>query len=202
MTAAPRCTATSKQTGEQCKNRPTPGLTVCRFHGGRGKHVAAKAARNIEAAKAAQAVATLGIEVETTPHQALLDEVRRAARMVVFYEERLTTLASADTSRLISGVTKITQTGNRPGDQTKVVETTPNVWLTLWNEERDRLTRVAATAIKLGIEERHVRIAEQQGAEIAMLIRRILGRLNLTDDQQLLVSTVVPEELRALAAGA
>lgn len=202
MTAAPRCTATSKQTGEQCKNHPTPGLAVCRFHGGSTKAAKAKAERNLEAAKASKTVARLGLEVEVGPHEALLGEVRRAARMVVFYEERLTTLASADTSRLISGVTKITQTGNRPGDQTKVVETTPNVWLVLWNEERDRLARVAAAAIKLGIEERHVRVAEQQGAEIALLIRRILGRLELTEAQQLLVGTVVPEELRALASGA
>ncbi len=29
------CTATSKQTGERCKNRPTPGRTVCQHHGGK-----------------------------------------------------------------------------------------------------------------------------------------------------------------------
>lgn len=28
------CAATSKQSGERCKNRPSPGRTVCRFHGG------------------------------------------------------------------------------------------------------------------------------------------------------------------------
>lgn len=31
---APRCAARSKQSGEQCKNRPSPGKRVCRFHGG------------------------------------------------------------------------------------------------------------------------------------------------------------------------
>jgi hypothetical protein len=30
-----RCTATSKQTGERCRRFPTPGRTVCRFHGGK-----------------------------------------------------------------------------------------------------------------------------------------------------------------------
>lgn len=31
---APRCTATSKQSGERCKRRPIPGGKVCVMHGG------------------------------------------------------------------------------------------------------------------------------------------------------------------------
>jgi len=31
-----RCTATSKSTGDRCKNWATPGFNVCRFHGSRG----------------------------------------------------------------------------------------------------------------------------------------------------------------------
>lgn len=30
-----QCTATSRGTGEQCKNPPVPGKTKCRFHGGK-----------------------------------------------------------------------------------------------------------------------------------------------------------------------
>ena len=33
---APRCTATSKRTGEPCKAPAVRGWTVCRFHGARG----------------------------------------------------------------------------------------------------------------------------------------------------------------------
>ena len=33
---APRCTATSKRTHEQCKAPAVKGWTVCRFHGARG----------------------------------------------------------------------------------------------------------------------------------------------------------------------
>jgi hypothetical protein len=36
--AAPRCTATSKRTGERCKGPSVRGWTVCRFHGARGGH--------------------------------------------------------------------------------------------------------------------------------------------------------------------
>ncbi|TCL01620.1 hypothetical protein BXY66_2936 [Shimia isoporae] len=36
MNAAPRCTATSKRTGERCKGPAVRGRTVCRFHGAGG----------------------------------------------------------------------------------------------------------------------------------------------------------------------
>lgn len=34
MRVTPRCTARARSTGERCGNRPIPGGTVCRFHGG------------------------------------------------------------------------------------------------------------------------------------------------------------------------
>jgi len=41
--AAPRCTATSKRTGERCKGPAVRGWTVCRFHGAGGGHGSGKA---------------------------------------------------------------------------------------------------------------------------------------------------------------
>ena len=38
-----RCTAKSKQSGQQCKQRPIPGGTVCHYHGGGAPQVRAKA---------------------------------------------------------------------------------------------------------------------------------------------------------------
>ena len=36
MQASPRCTATSKRSGEPCKNAAVRGWSVCRMHGARG----------------------------------------------------------------------------------------------------------------------------------------------------------------------
>lgn len=36
--AAPRCTATSKRSGQRCKAPAVRGWTVCRMHGARGGH--------------------------------------------------------------------------------------------------------------------------------------------------------------------
>lgn len=70
----------------------------------------------------------------------------------------------------------------------------------LFNEERDRLVKVCGAALRAGIEERRVKLAEQQGILVAVVIRRILTRLKLNEAQLGLVATVVPEELRALTA--
>lgn len=45
-----------------------------------------------------------------------------------------------------------------------------------------------------------MKLAEQQGILVAVVIRRILTRLKLNEAQLGLVATVVPEELRALTA--
>lgn len=38
--AAPRCTATSRRSGERCKGPAVKGWTVCRYHGAGGGHKA------------------------------------------------------------------------------------------------------------------------------------------------------------------
>lgn len=193
------CTATSRS-GNQCKLPAVPGATVCRVHGGAAPQVKAAANRRLEYATAQQAATQLGLKIDTSPQQALIDEVQRAAGMVAYYGQKVAELAETDPQRLVNGVTRVEQREGFQAGTTKTVEATTNVWLRLWNEERDRLTRVAAAALKAGIEERRVQLAEAQGALIADVIRRILGRLNLTPDQSALVSEVVPAELRALTA--
>jgi hypothetical protein len=64
----------------------------------------------------------------------------------------------------------------------------------------DRLATYAAAALKAGVEERRVRLAEAQGAAVAAAIRSILDQLQLTPTQQGLVPTIVPTVLRSLAA--
>ena len=49
---------------------------------------------------------------------------------------------------------------------------------------------------------RELRLAEQQGALLADVIRAILADLNLTKAQQALVAVVVPAHLRAITGGA
>lgn len=54
---------------------------------------------------------------------------------------------------------------------------------------------------RLGLEERRVRLAEQTGAQLAGVVRAVLDRLALSDEQRALALTVVPDEFRRLGAG-
>lgn len=85
MAAPPRCSAKSKQTGEQCKQRPIPGGTVCRFHGGAAPAVKAAAETRQAEAAADQAVRKLWIGLDqATP---VKDPVDLLARMAGALEE-------------------------------------------------------------------------------------------------------------------
>lgn len=191
-----RCKGHNRK-GGQCGNPAVPGALVCTRHGGAAPQVVEAAQRRIAIAEARQAAETLGLLIDISPEQALLDEVQRAAGMVAFYQARVEELTDGGFDRLVWGHTKSKIGGEDSG---KTYEATPNVWLELFNAERDRLVKVCAAALRAGIEERRVKLAEQQGILVAAVIRRILTRLNLTEDQLALVPTVVPEEIRTLTA--
>lgn len=191
-----RCKGHNRK-GGQCGNSAVPGALVCKRHGGAAPQVQAAAQRRVAIAEARQAAETLGLLIDISPEQALLDEVQRCAGMVAFYQARVEQVADGGFEQLVFGLTKSKIGGEDGGD---TFEAKPSVWLQLLNEERDRLVRVCAAALRAGIEERRVKLAEQQGILVAAVVRRILTRLNLSEDQLALVPTVVPEELRTLTA--
>lgn len=200
-----RCWARAKSRGgAQCPNRAMKGQKVCRMHGGAAKHSIAKGEERVTEAKAAALVATYGRKIETTATEALLDEVQWTAGHVAWLRERVQEIESdaavAGTDRehpLVWGVTREKSGGEDFGT---TEEAAPNIWLKLYQQERAHLVKVCSEAIRAGIEERRIRLAEQQGQLVAQAIRAILADLELTTEQQARVPEVVPRHLRALAS--
>lgn len=204
-----RCTATAKTTGQPCGNWAIPGAPTCRFHGSANARSRQAAARRLAEAEAARQVATLGLPIDITPTDALLEEVRWTAGHVAWLRGKV--------AELDPEPGRVTDDGHNPGTAltwgtTKVkiggddagitAEAKPSIWYELYARERDHLVKVAGAALKAGVEERRVRLAEQQGDLVALAITRILDALNLTPDQQALVPEVVPAQLRLIAGGA
>ena len=81
-------------------------------------------------------------------------------------------------------------------------EAKPHIAYVMLERASDRLASYAAAALKAGVDERKVRLHEQQGALVSQVIRAVLGDLNLSPEQEALVGTVVPARLRALSEGA
>lgn len=196
-----RCTAkitggqTRKdQAGRRCRKPRVPGLPVCETHGGNSPRAREAAKQRLETEKARKLVATYGLPVEISPQDAILAEVHRTAGHVAWLEQQVHALTEGE---LVWGITRVKEGGD---DRGTTEEAVPHALLKLYNEERDRLVRVCAAALKAGVEERRVKLAEQQGALVADVIRSILADLKLTPTQSALVSEVVPRHLRALAA--
>lgn len=193
-----------KQAGKTCGNSPTEGGMRCWRHGGSSPQAKAAAARRVAEADAretmAKAVRTLGLPIDVDPGKALLDEIHWTAGHVAWLRDKVQELKDDD---LVWGRTQ-TDTGIGPQGPVDTVteKADPNVWYQLYLKEREHLAKVCALALRAGIEERKVKLAESQGLLVADVIRRILGALGLSPEQQRLVPEIVPRELRALASGA
>ena len=194
----PRCGGPRKKGRGPCTQAagwgtPHPGTGRCKLHGGcTPSHVAAG-----QKELARQAMETYGRPVDTNPVDALLDEVRWTAGHVAYLRERVQEL---EQDALVWGKTEQVDKRATEFAGTDTTEAAkPNLWLVLYQAERKHLVDVCKAAISAGIEERRVRLAEQQGQVIVGVIQAILGELKLTAEQRALVPEVVPRHLRAVA---
>lgn len=231
----PACTGHSKTTKRPCTAPPMRGQDVCRMHGGAARQNRAAGQRRVAEQAAERAVRTLGLPVDITPTDALLEEVRWTAGHVAWLREKVQELRPKtdpavdpdddgeaelpsrhpDHARhgLTWGTTQVVhkRSGEFPGTDTTEAAG-PSVWYELYHRERQHLVVVSQAAIRAGVEERRVRLAEQQGQIAVELIRRILDALyaalvasGISEDLlraawAAAVEEVVPREIRAMDA--
>lgn len=198
----PRCGAKRRDgTGETCRKGAGAGTSHggtgrCALHG--GSTVSHKAAATV--ALAEQAVKTYGLPLDVSPTEALLDEVKWTAGHVAWLRVQVQEL---ERQALVWGKTEEVDKGASEFTGVDITHAAvPNVWLELYRVERKHLLDVCKAAIACGIAERQVRLAEQQGALLASVIRAVLGdsELGLTPEQQTRAPAVVVRHLRAVAA--
>lgn len=221
-TGAPSCTG-HRRDGKPCGQPQMTEQHVCRLHGGKSPRALAAAEKRGQDRVAREAVKTYGLPVDVSPTEALLEEVRWTAGHVQWLRARVQELEQSQlvwgtvkTEREGGGEDRITFGGPDVDDEdvtglvdagslpvSKVVQAAgPSIWLDLYDRERKHLVAVASAAIRAGVEERRVRLAESQGELVAQAIRAILTDLGLTAEQEGRVAEVVPRHLRLLAGGA
>lgn len=130
-----------------------PGIGVCKLHGGATKN-------HIKAAARESYKRLLGDEIEIDPLNALLWCIRHAAGEMVFWGEQIDTIKKEEDwfTNTIAGKTI-------------------HHYVREQRLARDAMHRYSADAVKLGIAERQVRMAEMYGAMIATLVKGIITRL-------------------------
>ena len=119
---------------------------------------------------------TYGGPVDVDPITALLEELHRSAGAVRWLELMVQSLAPEQAA----------QSG----------------WLEVYRQERRHLVDVAGVAVRSGIAERHVALAEKQGALVAALVIKLLDlpELELRADQRRIARAFVARELHVLDA--
>ena len=189
-----RCTATVSSTGERCKKAPIAGGTVCRFHGGATRHVAAKAAVRAEVERwglsgktstddpgeiLLRLVTTLRVKVEH-----LGDEIQRKideGRELYGDEFALERILIGDTMAV-----------GEYGAATKTGEYIRGL-VKLEADAQNDLANAASKAVAAGLGERMVRQAERDGEMLAVMLFGIADRLQLTPEQRALVPMALRE---------
>lgn len=213
-----QCTAKSKRSGERCKKDAVPGCKTCSMHGSGTKAARAAGAKQIQLRKtedkARAAVVALGIKRTDDPITAMLDLIYWTAGEVDYWRSKVTAL---EDHALLWGKVK-TEEGIEKGEVTDITteQAGPPVEYVMLERASDRLAKYCADALRIGIEERRVRLVEAQGAALFQASRTILDRMlavaleALGNDRVLrervigawetALPIVVPEELRRLSS--
>ena len=139
--------------------------------------------------EARRVLKAMGEPLDVNPVEALLYLVREAAGNVAFLGARVQDLGYD----LVGPIYSLTRDG-------EAIQTSEDVLaiVKLYNDERDRLARVSKIALDAGIEERTVRVLEEQATALVHIIRSVVDNLGLAPEVRQRALALVSVELRRL----
>lgn len=123
----------------------------------------------------AEEVRRYGVSRDVNPFTALLDEVKRAAGAVAWLGMKV---------------------AEAPTDDALLEEWAP--WVRLYRAERSSLVKASETAIKLGLDERMVRVEEHRAEILARVLLDTLDALELPHEVKARAPGILRQQLLAL----
>jgi hypothetical protein len=220
----PTCTAHRSFGRGPCKNFPIRGGNVCaQTHNGRNEKVRDNARHNLEQEEAERRMTKTLVnmnpesELAANPLAGILWEVALSAQAVEWYAERIAELETPTLDGVPTTVDEILNEAHldRMGRPIRPPQERDQLWghdhdgdqamhilLALYNEERDRHVRNCEKAIKAGVAERMVALAQNQGTMIARafngLIEAMSAEFSLDSSQRERARQISANILRAL----
>jgi hypothetical protein len=176
----PLCGA-KKKNGDTCRQHAGAGtahkgIGRCRWHLGNTPAHRQHAVKQ----EAMRKMATMGVggDLEVTPGQALQGALNLSAN------------AMAWLTWMVGGIAE---------DEMLTPES--QSLLRLFNDEKDRLARIAQACANAGISERQIKLQEQQTDMMSQLLEAVMDKIQLTAEQRRAVGPAIRESLPALTAG-
>lgn len=184
-----RCVNPSQTSPDgRCRNRRLLGGTQCHWHGD-APQVKSKVAER-GAAIVAKHRAMVRLEKEGYPRIAGPEAV------IDMLEDRMS-VQYALSQKLDTIVLKLSEDDalryeHRAGEQIRGE-------VQAWIQINQMVTKLGSDYLKIGLDERKVRLAEAQARILMGVIQAVLNRLELNGDQRKLAAVIVPEELSRAA---
>lgn len=171
-----QCSAKSKRSGERCRKPATPGSPVCAMHGSKSPRAIVAAERRLAEKLAAE---LWGGRRDVHPASALLELVGWKASEVEYWRHRVHEIQQDDEASLTWGTTK-EKTGGEDYGTTR--EAKPHVALQLLHKAEADLAAYASAALKAGVDEAMVRIAQATAGQFRAVLALVLAdeRLGVT----------------------
>lgn len=173
-----RCLGHNRR-GGPCGQQPLNGSDVCRTHGARSPQALAKAQERVAEQAIRSEVTRLGLSIEGDPADQLLARVWEAAGNVEYYRSRIQALQDAGEEIYAPMISA----AGKDGDLYETGEAKPHVLVVLYNQERDRHVDYCATAMKLGIEQRRLRLQESHARALFAAVAKAVNAAQLTEEQ-------------------
>jgi hypothetical protein len=149
------------------------GVGRCKFH--LGTSPSHELSGVVELARREMAV--MGQPLNIEPHEAILQCIRIAAGEVRYCSDQIAELTVEQAAGPVE--TSVEKSGDSYSSEERKGPPALNIWILARRDAMDRLVTYAATALKAGVEERKVKVAERAGEMMADLIRGVLTDLGI-----------------------
>lgn len=175
-----RCNAKGR-TGRLCSNSAGKGtnhsgIGPCIYHGGNLPNVVKSVQREIVKREAEQ----LGLSIEQDPATAIINLVWRCVGDLTFYSSKV-------------AEEELLQVEVGPNGSKKL---SAHPWTVLYHQAEDRLAQVSQAALRAGVEERKVRLAERDAQTIFTAIQSSLAQLGMNDSDMSRFRNIFAVELQ------
>ncbi len=168
------------------------GYGSCRKHAGNTESHQVAAGRE-RVAELMMHDPILGTPKAIDPHTAISDELARTAAHVEWYRMRIIELG-VDPAEVADPNYNQELLGERVLSQFTERGIMPSVWLESYRAERSHLVRVCKEAVSMGVQEREVRMMEQQARIMVVVFQNVTMSKDLALDSRQL--SIIPDLLR------